>query len=235
MIAATKMFGLFILLLLVLAMHLVPSVVAQSLRSHDRGTSNQPANTRVMKQSSNIQGENDEVFSPLSSSKNETDQNVFYGTPKSAMKSDRNSIFANLASIESFKASQPSLWSTSHNGRLTLSKLHYVILPVWYADETQTAFDASTTAAIMRRVAAFYQQMSYGKFKLSWEILDPFPLTGITKGNPSLGSVQIAAEAHVKNLGLVNPIDYDGVITMYNQAQAGDLANGGGWGTSNGT
>jgi hypothetical protein len=150
---------------------------------------------------------------------------------------DDTGILAKFAQIESFKTS--ALWSVdTRNGRKTLSRYHYVIVPVWYSDEQQprAAFDTDAMNAVFARIAAFYKAMSWNKFVLTWNIVNPLLLTGVSQANPTMTQVQVAVTKHVTDtLGLKNPRDYTGVMVMYNPSAAGDLANLGGWATINGT
>jgi hypothetical protein len=150
---------------------------------------------------------------------------------------DDSGILAKFAQIESFKTS--ALWSAdTRNGRKTLARYHYVIVPVWYSDEPQprAAFDTDAMNAVFQRIAAFYKAMSWNKFVLTWNIVNPLLLTGVSQANPSMTQVQVAVTKHVTDtLGLKNPRDYTGVMAMYNPSAAGDLANLGGWATINGT
>jgi len=67
---------------------------------------------------------------------------------------------------------------------------------------------------------------------VTFEVLDQVAVP-ISKANPTFDKTAEAAREIIVNLNETQDEDYDGVALVYNRADAGNLASGGGWATVN--
>lgn len=146
--------------------------------------------------------------------------------------SGRDLFFEVFSQFESFKHDS-AVWGSTENGRRTLSKMRYLILPIWFNDEAQTPADTSKIITVMEQTKAFYSDMSWNRHEISWSILNQVRLD-ISRTNPTLTAVSDAAQQHILTLGMKYPDTHTGIIITYNVAAAGDLSFSGGWGAING-
>lgn len=122
------------------------------------------------------------------------------------------------------------IWSSDG----TLASFHYLVLPMWYQDESpQEPYDKTVVESTLDETVQYYTDMSWGKHQLSFELLPQVQLN-LTIVNPTLNEAKAEARAHVESLGRVLGADHDGVVLLYARANSGDMANGGGWGSVNG-
>jgi hypothetical protein len=147
--------------------------------------------------------------------------------------SSRDTFFEVFAQFESFKGDS-AVWGSTENGRRTLSKMSYLILPIWFNDEPQTPADTSKIAAVMEQTKLYYSDMSWNRHEISWQFLEQVQLVNISRANPTLNAVSDAAQTHILTLGMKYPETHTGIIITYNVAAAGDLSSAGGWGAING-
>ena len=140
-----------------------------------------------------------------------------------------------VAGMEDYKAASP-LYSGSE-GDLTLSTLHYVLLPIWWSDEDPSdpnlTMDPNQLEGIMQQNQDYYLDMSWDKMDVTFEIM-PQTLFPVSSDGPSFGDTSDAARTIVTDAGLVEDVDYNGIALIYFVAQSGPFAGGGGWASVNG-
>lgn len=125
------------------------------------------------------------------------------------------------------------IWS-GPDGDRTMANFHYLVLPMWYNDESpQEAYDQSILQEVLNMTTQYYTDMSWGQHALSFELLEQVELN-LSMAEPLLGDAKTLAKAHVASLNITIDVDYDGIILIYKQALAGNMANGGGYGEVNG-
>jgi hypothetical protein len=147
--------------------------------------------------------------------------------------SGRDTFFDIFSNFELTK-NDNAVWATTHDGRRTLSKMKYLILPVWFNDEAQTPANISRISAVMEKSKIYYNEMSWNRHEISWEFLDQIQLVNISRLSPTLNDVSIAAQQHIAALGKQYPVTHTGIIISYNVAIKGDMNFSGGWGVING-
>jgi len=147
----------------------------------------------------------------------------------------RDLAFPVLARMEEFK-SERTIWSPpADNGRSTLSKAHYLVLPTWYEGEDPFPHDMVGIRSVMTEVSQYYTDMSWGLHSLTWELLDPIILEGVTKDNAALSPAKNRALKHIQDtLGLQRITDFTGVILLHAPAGSGPMRWGDGFAHVNG-
>lgn len=156
-------------------------------------------------------------------------------TPTKIMqKPGRESFFEIFATIEDFK-DESSVWTGSDSSsRKTLSEMHYLVLPMWWQDESPKApANLDSVRAVLDATVQYYSDMSFGKHSITYEILTQ-TILGVSKSGSSLNDSAAAARDHIAELGRIEFVDYTGVILLYNHEVASEPYGFGGWGSVNG-
>jgi len=125
-----------------------------------------------------------------------------------------------------------NVWK-SVDSRPTLTNFHYVVIPMnWndlHSDPDKPQPTTDKIKEIMDYQVTYYNEMSFGKFTMSYEI---YPVTRLSQRskNPDPNFVSVEIELYEiladdrRNLGS----DFDGVIGIYHKTPGGSFANGGG-------
>jgi hypothetical protein len=142
-------------------------------------------------------------------------------------------FFDVFSQLENYKKERP-IWNTTQNGRLTLSKMNYLILPIWFNDDNKTAADITKINTTMQQVRQYYKDMSWNQHEVSWSFLNQVELVNISRAKPTLDEVSKATQEYILPLGMQYPITHTGLIIAYNVAASGDMNFTGGWGVING-
>jgi hypothetical protein len=126
---------------------------------------------------------------------------------------------------------EKSMWNTTlSGGRPTLSRYHILVIPTyWDGEKADNNYVKKNIEDSMKNTADFYKNMSWGKNTVTWEILDRVILKGVTKKNADFDNSEQATRSIVKKKGYVEFVDYTGILMLYNLADQGPFANGGGW------
>lgn len=146
--------------------------------------------------------------------------------------SRRNGALSLLNSMNKYKQEE-SMWSQADD-RPTLSKVHYLVLPVTWDGSFDEPANPSLLSERMRSVARYYSDQSWKKHVITWEILDQEVLTGISETEANFVNTKSAVQDIVGGLGRKQFDDYTGIIMIYNLAPNGPFSKLGGWGDVNG-
>jgi len=118
----------------------------------------------------------------------------------------------------------------------TLTKFHYMILPIWWSDintsDPTFLMDAQSINPTLEQVKLYYEQMSFGLFELDWTILDQAVLP-VASTNPSFDETENSARSLLNSKGFVDGTDFDGIMLLYFTSQSGPFSGAGGWGGVN--
>lgn len=140
-------------------------------------------------------------------------------------------IFSNY---ETFKK-ELAVWTRSQQGRRTLTKMKYVICPVWFADEANNPANVSKINTVMQRTKEFYDRMSWNQHEISWEFLADLKLVNFTTiQNATRNQGADACLQYIATKGYVYPDTYTGLIVAYNPTPFGDFNFRGGYARING-
>ena len=118
----------------------------------------------------------------------------------------------------------------------TLTNFHYLVLPIWWSneDENDPNLAMNVSVSILEETKTFFDEMSWGKFTMSWDIL-PQQKFSVSNVNPDFDETKNAAFAILEGLGRVRGDgSFDGVMLIHSRAQNGPLDTGGGWASVNG-
>jgi hypothetical protein len=153
---------------------------------------------------------------------------------KVVVKSTRERFFDIFRTYETYK-DKDFLWKLSPQGRQTLSKMRYVICPVWFADENNVPANVTKINDIMERTKVYYERMSWYKNVITWEFLPDLKLVNISASqNATRGQVSTACTEYMTSIGYIYPITHTGLIVAYNPTIGGDFSFKGGVATING-
>ena len=141
-----------------------------------------------------------------------------------------------INTMDSYK--KPPLYGTMADGRPTLSKFKYVVLPVWWSDmniqDSNFKMDLNQISTILQQNTDYYMDMSFNKMVITYDIKPQQVLTGVSSTNADFGNTEDEALNIVQNTyNYVKGIDYDGIMLIYFPAQSGTPFQSGGWGTVN--
>uniref|UniRef100_A0A7S2V8C0 Uncharacterized protein n=1 Tax=Entomoneis paludosa TaxID=265537 RepID=A0A7S2V8C0_9STRA len=148
--------------------------------------------------------------------------------------SDKRQLFWDLFNGIDTCKSQSALWDQAGN-RPTLTKTHYIVLPIWWdGEDTSDTMDPSFLQTGLTQIQQYYSEMSFGKHSLTFEIWDQTTLAGVTPTNADFDNSEAAGKALVTNAGKVQFQDYTSILLVYNVAQTGPFSGAGGWAGVNG-
>jgi hypothetical protein len=149
-------------------------------------------------------------------------------------KSYHERFFDIFAKYESFKK-ETSVWTISQQGRRTLTRMKYVICPVWFADEIDVPANVTRINAVMQLTKEFYDRMSWNQHEITWEFLADLKLVNLTASKSTTRNMgSNACLAHMQSLGYLYPSTHTGLIVAYNPTTEGDFSFRGGVGIING-
>lgn len=141
---------------------------------------------------------------------------------------DRQSdVWNKLSTFESFKTDD-RLFSTGSNGRKTLSKLHYMVLPIYWNGQMWASqkMDMNAINIAMQQTVNQYNSQSWNKFSLTYTLIPQteHPLSSATR----IFQTYSGARNVLQNMGYTQYEDYDGIIIIYNKKGSGDFCCTGG-------
>lgn len=148
----------------------------------------------------------------------------------------RELAFPILRRMEDFKT-EATIWSSSADpaGRSTLERAHYLVVPTWYDGDSRAPHDMVGIDATMEEVSKYYRDMSWGRFNLSWTVLEPIILHSVTKANATLNPTKNVALEHIKTkLNLRSRADFTGVVLLHSRSDTGHMRWGEGFAHVNG-
>ncbi len=117
----------------------------------------------------------------------------------------------------------------------TFSKFHYLVLPIWWSDESNNqATRVDQIKSALDGAVDDYKKQSFKKFSLTYEILPQWRI-GVSKINPRWFGTRDACFNYVASRGYVQGRDFDGILMIHNEAASGIFDHsGGGLATVNG-
>lgn len=156
---------------------------------------------------------------------------VFQGTSRQSSTRyplDRQSdVWSKLGTFESFKTDD-RLFSSASNGRKTLSKLHYMVLPLYWNGQmwASQTMDMNAINTAMEQTVNQYNSQSWNKFSLTYTLIPQteHPLSSATR----IFQTYSGARNVLQNMGYTQHVDYDGIIIIYNKKGSADFCCTGG-------
>jgi hypothetical protein len=144
------------------------------------------------------------------------------------VKTGRDMFYEIFSKFESYKTDR-ALWTTTQQGRRTLTKMKYLICPVWFADEVEKPADITLMGSIMQRNKEFYERMSWNQHEVTWEFVPDLKFVNLTTtNNPTRDQGSKECLQYINTLGKQYPTTQTGLIVAYNPIQAGDYSFRGG-------
>jgi hypothetical protein len=163
---------------------------------------------------------NDEVYLMPNTSQTPNSARSTATETRVSSSSTRDTFFDIFSNFEAFKT-EDAVWATTGAGRRTLSKMKYLIVPIWYNDEAKTPADIQNINNVMQEVKQYYNEMSWSRHDITWEILTQVTLANIPKANPDLDNVAAAVDQHILQLGKQYPTTHTGIIIAYKSDGSG--------------
>jgi hypothetical protein len=128
----------------------------------------------------------------------------------------------------------PSHKTSSLFDQGTLTNFKYIVLPVWWNDESQSnQMDLVVSQSVFSDINQYYKDMSWNKMDVTNEFLTQAVLD-VSMSSPGFSETDTAARDILSSLGKVKGVDYDGICLIYNVADAGPFSGYGGWASVNG-
>lgn len=136
-----------------------------------------------------------------------------------------NHVWDIINTIDSYKNGR--IFTSGGNDRPTLTSYHYLILPVWWSDESSTPIDVTNVNEALDGAIANHYNQSWGKLEITYEIL-PQQQIDQSKQNPRWYGTFLSAEKVIREKGYIKGQDYDGLIMVHNAATSGMFQYDGG-------
>jgi hypothetical protein len=136
-------------------------------------------------------------------------------------KTGRDKFFEIFSMFESYKKDR-AVWTTSKQGRWTLSKMKYLICPVWFADEIDKPANVAQMDTEMQKTKEYYKRMSWNQHEVTWEFLPDLKLVNLTtKNNATRNQGSYECIQYINTLGKQYPTTRTGLIVAYNPTPTG--------------
>lgn len=136
-----------------------------------------------------------------------------------------------INTMDSYK--QGRHFSKDDLNRSTLTSFHYLVLPIWWKDETTVTMPLAPIREALDGAVENHFNQSWGKFKITYDIL-PQEMISKSMSNPNWYSTMRSCRDIIQNQGLVEGEDYDGIIMVHNLALSGRFSYRAGYGELNG-
>jgi hypothetical protein len=148
-------------------------------------------------------------------------------------KTGRDKFFEIFSMFESYKKDR-AVWTTSKQGRWTLSKMKYLICPVWFADEIDKPANVALMDAVMQETNDYYKRMSWNQHEVTWEFLPDLKLVNLTtKNNATRNQATYEGIQYINTLGKQYSITHTALLIAYNPTPTGHFSFRGGVGSIN--
>jgi len=138
-------------------------------------------------------------------------------------------VWEKIHDMEDYK-SNLRLYSTINGDRARLTSFHYIVQPVWWADNDNTdpslVMDLAKIMTALDQTIQYYSDMSWGSMQITYDILPQQILSGSisSTSNPGLVNTGSAARQLVASQGYQSGVDYDGILLVYFQPSTGELS-----------
>ncbi len=151
---------------------------------------------------------------------------------RSLSSSRSNNVWNIISNMDEYKTGRIF---TQNQGKATFSSFHFLVLPIWWNDETNNKVtEVHDIKSVLDGAVDDFTKQSFKKFRLTYEILPQWRIN-ISKFNPRWFGTKNACFSHVASRGYVQGIDFDGIIMIHNEAASGIFDHsGGGLATVNG-
>ena len=127
------------------------------------------------------------------------------------------------------KRTGSSMWEEL-DGKSTLTRMHYLVIPAWWADQPQDTgvVDMEVAQRNLDNVSRQYAEMSWNKHALTFDLWDQVVLPGITIAEPTRAFT--AVREMIADRGLVEFDDYSGYMLIFTPTRQGSnsFTHGGG-------
>ena len=153
-------------------------------------------------------------------------QHQYHTSPNTRQGSRQKEVWDFISTFDSYKTSASY---TNVNGKPTLTKFKYIIVPIWWSDmdtsDPDNAMDPDKVVASFIYNQQYYIDMSWGILPngVTFQALEQQLFT-VSSEAPNFGETDQSTRDLLDSKGFVKGVDYDGICLMYFLSQSGPFS-----------